>query len=259
MFSVNDVEINKSCNLLRELVVRDIKKKYRRSILGVLWSMLNPLLIMLIMSVVFSHLFRFEIQNFLLYLITGQVLFSFYAEATNFSMGAIIDNGGLIKKIYVPKYLFVISRVLSSLVNLIFTMPAVIIIILITNNAISWKIFLSLFVVILLFLFCLGVGLILSTIAVFFRDMFHLYTVILTALSYATPIFYPITIIPERYRFLLEFNPLVYYLQSFREIIYYDSIPTMYTISMCVIISCITLAIGFYFFRKKEDKFILYI
>ena len=115
-------------NLLHELVLRDIKKKYRRSVLGIFWSILNPVLIMLITSFVFSHLFRFEIQDYPLYLITGQVMFNFYSEATNFAMGSIIENGGLIKKTYVPKYLFTVSRVMSSLVNLALTLPTIILI-----------------------------------------------------------------------------------------------------------------------------------
>lgn len=259
MLSQNKFEPSKYCNLLRELVVRDIKRKYRRSVLGILWSMLNPILIMLIMSVVFSHLFRFEIHNFLVYLITGQVIFNFYSEATSFSMGAIIDNGGLLKKVYVPKYLFVISRVLSSLVNLAFTMPAVLVIVLITDNDISWRFLLFVIPIILLFLFCMGVGLFLSAASVFFRDIFHLYGVVLTAFSYATPIFYPITIIPEKWRYLLHFNPLTYYMDAFRAIIYYDKIPQYTDLGMCALLAFMAIVIGGYFFKKKQSSFILYI
>ena len=127
-------------NLINELVNRDIKKKYRRSILGILWSMLNPLLMMLITAMVFSNLFRFEIKNFALYLLTGQIIFTFYAEATNFAMGSILENGHLIKKVYVPKYLFPLSRVASSAVNLLFTLPAMFAIIFVTGQTISFKI-----------------------------------------------------------------------------------------------------------------------
>ena len=118
------LDIVKYRNLISELVMRDIKKKYRRSILGYLWSMLNPLLTMLITAMVFSNLFRFQIDNFALYLLTGQLIFTFYSEATSFAMGSILENGSLIKKVYVPKYLFPISRVSSSAVNLLFSLPA---------------------------------------------------------------------------------------------------------------------------------------
>ncbi|WP_302163364.1 ABC transporter permease, partial [Veillonella seminalis] len=123
-------------NLIEELVIRDIKKKYRRSVLGILWSMLNPILMMLITAMVFSNLFRFDIKNFALYLLTGQIIFTFYAEATNFAMGSILENGALIKKVYIPKYLFPLSRVASSGVNLCFTLPAMLVIMLYTGQPI---------------------------------------------------------------------------------------------------------------------------
>ena len=134
MFVIN---IFKYRNLVKELVLRDLKKKYRRSILGYLWSMLNPLLMMLITAMVFSNLFRFDIDNYALYLLTGQMLFTFFSESTSFSMGSILENGGLLKKVYVPKYLFPIARVISSIVNLFFTIPAMIVIMLFTGQSIN--------------------------------------------------------------------------------------------------------------------------
>lgn len=252
-------EIKKYSNLLRELVIRDVKKKYRRSVLGILWSMLNPIMIMLIMSFVFSHLFRFDIANYPMYLIVGQVFFNFYAEATNFSMGSIIENGALIKKTYVPKYLFTISRVMSSLVNLAFTMPAILFIAIVTGNPLSWHFLFSIVPIFLLFIFCMGVGLFLAAAAVYFRDMIHLYGVIIAALNYATPTFYPITIIPEKYRYVMYFNPLTHYLDAFRDCIYLDKLPSFMNISMCALMAGIMLLIGAYVFKKCQDNFILYI
>lgn len=253
------LEFYKYRNLIYELVERDIKKKYKRSILGILWSMLNPLLMMIITAMVFSNLFRFEIQNFALYLLTGQMIFNFYSEATNFSMSSILENGGLIKKVYIPKYLFPISRVVSSGVNLLFTLPAMLIIMLYTGQEISFKIFLCIIPLFLLFCFCLGIGLILSVIAVYFRDIFHLYSVILTGLNYATPIFYPKSIVPEEYLFLINLNPLYYYLEAFRDIIYKNIFPDLSVLIICMFFSIISLIIGIYFFYKKQNEFILYI
>lgn len=250
---------NKYCNLINELVNRDIKKKYRRSILGILWSMLNPLLMMLITAMVFSNLFRFEIKNFALYLLTGQIIFTFYAEATNFAMGSILENGHLIKKVYVPKYLFPLSRVTSSAVNLLFTLPAMLAIILVTGQTISFKILFCIIPLVLLFIFCLGMGLFLSALAVYFRDMFHLYGVALTALNYATPIFYPENIIPVQYQWIVHCNPIYYYLKMFREVVYSNQIPDINLIIICFFISIIALIIGGYFFNKKQNNFILYI
>lgn len=252
-------EFFKYKNLIDELVNRDIKKKYRRSILGILWSMLNPLLMMLITAMVFSNLFRFEIKNFALYLLTGQIIFTFYAESTNFAMGSILENGHLIKKVYVPKYLFPLSRVVSSAVNLLFTLPAMLAIILVTGQMISFKIVFCIIPLVLLFIFCLGMGLFLSALAVYFRDMFHLYGVALTVLNYATPIFYPENIIPAKYQWIIYCNPIYYYLKMFREVVYSNQIPDINLIIICLLISVIALIIGIYFFNKKQNDFILYI
>lgn len=252
-------DLYKYRNLIYELVIRDIKKKYRRSVLGILWSMLNPLLMMLITAMVFSNLFRFEIKNFALYLLTGQIIFTFYAEATNFSMGSILENGHLIKKVYVPKYLFPLSRVASCAVNLLFTMPAMLVIMLITGQEISFRIFACILPLFLLFIFCLGTGMFLAAFAVYFRDMFHLYGVVLAALNYATPIFYPENIVPQQYRFLVACNPLYYYLKAFRSVVYADTIPEISLLSICAVLSITALLLGGYFFSKKQNEFILYI
>lgn len=246
-------------NLIRELVVRDIKKKYRRSILGILWSILNPLLMMVITAMVFSTLFRFKIQNYILYLLCGQLLFSFYSEATNFAMGSILANGSLIKKIYVPKYLFPVSRVLSSAVNLAFTFPALLAIMIYTGAPFNWHTIFCLVPLVLLLIFCAGVGFFLSAAAVYFRDMFHLYGVFLKALTYATPIFYPENIVPQKYHFLLDWNPLYYYLHAFRTIIVDGQLPGLRLLCICSGLAFGALAMGFLFFYRKQKHFILYI
>ena len=246
-------------DLLIELVKRDIKKKYRRSVLGILWSMLNPFFTMLIMTMVFSNFFRFSITNFPLYLLTGQLMFNFYGEATNTSMESILENSSLIKKVYVPKYIFPLAKVLSSCVNFILSLPGLVLLLFITATDIKWIMVLSIIPIIYLLIFCCGVGLILSTVAVYFRDMFHLYSVLLTALSYLTPLFYPKEIIPEKYVFLLNFNPLYYFVTMFREIMYYGRLPELNNHLICIIISGIALILGIIIFFKNQKQFILHI
>lgn len=246
-------------DLLIELVKRDIKKKYRRSVLGILWSMLNPFFTMLIMTMVFSNFFRFSIKNFPLYLLTGQLMFNFYGEATNTSMESILENSSLIKKVYVPKYIFPLAKVLSSCVNFILSLPGLVLLLFITATDIKWIMVLSIIPIIYLLIFCCGVGLILSTVAVYFRDMFHLYSVLLTALSYLTPIFYPKEIIPEKYVFLINFNPLYYFVTMFREIMYYGRLPELNNHLICIIISGIALILGIIIFFKNQKQFILHI
>ena len=252
-------DIVKYRNLVVELVMRDIKKKYRRSILGYLWSMLNPLLTMLITAMVFSNLLRFQIDNFALYLLTGQLIFTFYSEATSFAMGSILENGSLIKKVYVPKYLFPISRVSSSAVNLLFSLPAMLAIMLYTDHEITITLVACIVPLILLYFFCIGIGLFISALAVYFRDIFHLYGVLITVLNYATPIFYPVNIIPEEYKFVVEYNPLYYFLSAFREVAYNNTLPSIELLSICTLFSVGALVVGAYYFNKKQNTFVMYL
>lgn len=252
-------ELLKYRYLVQQLVVRDIKKKYRRSILGVLWSLLNPLLMMVVTAMIFSTLFRFDIKNFPLYLLCGQIIISFYNESTNFAMSSIIENGSLIKKIYIPKYLFPLSRVLSSNVNLLFTLPALFLILIATKMSFPLATLSFVIPLFLLLVFCLGVGLVLATIAVYFRDIFHLYGVFLSVLGYATPVFYPESIVPDKYMFLFKLNPLYYYLKAFRQSIYDGVIPDGHLLFICLSLSVFALFIGCLLFKRYHNNFILYI
>ena len=156
--------------LLKELVSRDLKTKYRRSVLGFLWSVLNPLGIMIVLTIVFSSVFRQNIENFPVYLMCGQLIFNFFNEATTMAMNSITGNGDLIKKVYLPKYLFPVSRVCSSLVNLLTSFVALLIVILVTRMPITWTIILMIFPVLYVWLFALGIGVLLSAVVVSFRD-----------------------------------------------------------------------------------------
>jgi ABC-2 type transport system permease protein len=245
--------------LLYELVMRDIKIKYRRSFLGILWSLLNPLLMMIVITIVFSNLFKFKIQNFAVYLLTGQIIFTFFSEATSTAMSSILSNGSLIKKIYIPKYIFPVSRGLSSFVNLLFSLIAIVIMLIVTKQKISWTIILFPIPLIYLLIFAIGIGLILSAFAVFFRDLLHLYGVMLIVWNYMTPIIYPEDIVPLKYKFIFIVNPLYYIIKYFREVVLYAQIPSLKLNIICLGISLFTLLIGMIVFYRKQDEFILYI
>ena len=246
-------------NLLKQLVIRDIKVKYKHSMLGILWSVLNPLLTMLVISIVFSKVFASSVQNFPLYLISGNIIFSFFSEATSMSMTSIIGNAQLIKKVYIPKYIFPVSRNISSFVNLIFALIAVVIIMIITKVEISLAILFMPIVLILLLIFTMGFSLILTSYAVFFRDIIHLYSVLIMLLMYLTPLFYPEEIIPQQYQIFLYLNPIYYYVKSFRLTILYGQMPSLQLVLTCCAIAFSTLFIGLWVFYKKQDKFILYV
>lgn len=246
-------------HLISELVIRDIKVKYKKSILGVLWTLLNPLLTMVVLTIVFSNLFRFDIENFPVYLITGQVMFNFFSEATNMSMMSINDNAQLIKKVYIPKYIFPISKCMSSFVNLIFSLIAVLALIVFMKISINGSIVISIISLLYILMFAAGIGLILATINTFFRDTQHLYGVILTAWMYLTPIFYPVNIIPKKFEWMIAMNPLFYIIQHFRASVMYGVVPSLKLNLICLANAVIVFIIGLWIFYKSQDKFILHI
>ncbi|MDO3680299.1 ABC transporter permease [Paenibacillus ehimensis] len=246
-------------DLLKLLVMKDLKIKYKRSILGIIWSLLNPLLTMIILTLVFKELFRFNIENFAAYVISGQVLFTFFSESTSLAMSSIYSSGQIIKKVYIPKYIFPISKVLYSLVNMMFSFLAVIIVCIITDVSIKPTLIFSLLSIFYMMVFSIGVGLILSSVVVFFRDIEHIYGVLLTAWMYATPIIYPMDIMPNKFLFLLYSNPLYYFIAHFREGLLYGHIPSWELNFQCLNYSIITLLVGLYLFYKRQDKFILYV
>lgn len=243
--------------LLRELVARDIKIKYRRSVLGVLWTLLNPLCMMIVLSIVFSNLFKFDIENFPLYLLSGQVIFNFFSDATTNSMTAIINNAALIKKVYVPKYLFVLSRIFSSFINLMASITAMIIVMLATRTELHWTVILSVIPLTMIVFFSLGVGLILSAITVKFRDIMHLYSVFITALMYLTPVIYPMAVLPPWVKRIVMLNPITNILMMFRNVMFNNMLPDGWSILMGAAETMIVLLIGLKIFYNFQDQFIL--
>ncbi len=245
--------------LLYDLVSRDIKTKYRRSVLGVLWSVLNPLLMMLVLTAIFSNIFKFQIEDFPIYYLTGYILFNFVSESTNFAMNSIIYSAGLIKKVYIPKILFPLEKCLFSLVNLCFSLIAAVIVFLILGVEPHWTILLFPLPLILLFVFNLGVSLILATMNTFFRDVGYLYGVFITVWMYLTPIIYPITILPGWMQSIVRINPLTHFVEYFRNVTIYGTVPTLSENLICIAYSLTFLVIGVLVFQKKQNKFIFYI
>ena len=243
--------------LLKELVGRDIKIKYRRSVLGVLWTLLNPLFMMIVLSVVFSNLFKFDIENFPLYLLSGQIIFNFFNDTTTTSMGAIIGNASLIKKIYVPKYLFVLSRVVSSVINLMASFTALMLVMLAMRVEMHWTVILSAIPILFLVAFSLGIGLILAAITVKFRDIMHLYSVFTTALMYLTPVIYPMSILPRWLSIVVRANPITNILIMFRDVMLYGRLPSVEGIVIALVETTLALCVGLYVFYKNQDQFIL--
>ena len=245
--------------LMEQLVNRDFKAKYKRSVLGILWSFLNPLLMMMVQYVVFSTLFQSNIPNFPLYLLTGIVCFNFFNESTNMCLQSISGNAGLITKVYVPKYIYPVTRVLSSSINLMLSLIPLLLVMLITRTPIRPQVLLIVFGIFCLEIFCLGMGLILASLMVFFRDTQFIWGVLVTILNFATPIFYPESIIPARFMTLYKMNPLDHVIRFLRIVLMDGVSPEPKAYLLCLIACVVPLVLGVVVFKKNQDKFILYI
>ena len=258
-FSVQFHKFIKYKALLGRLVQRDLKVKYRRSVLGYLWSLLNPLLMMLVMTLVFSYMFRYSIPHYPIFLITGQVLFNFFNESTTMAMDSIINNSALIKKVYIPKYIFPLSRVLSSFVTFLFSLAAVVIVMIFTKTPFTPAILLFPIPLLYVLVFSIGFGMILSVCAVYFRDTRYLYSVLIMAWMYLTPIFYPLDALPAVLQPFEKFNPLYSFIECFRDIILYGQVPTCLNTFISISWCCLVLILGIVIFKRKQADFILYI
>lgn len=245
--------------LLYQLVRRDFLAKYKRSVLGIMWSFLNPLFMMTIMVIVFSNVFRFDIANFPVYVLSGQIVFSLFNEATTSAMASIIGNASLIKKVSLPRYIFPLSKVMSALINFLFSLVALLLVMVFTKTSVHLSALVVPLPVLYVFVFALGIGLFLSAEQVFFRDVGYLYNLLIFAASYFTPLFYPISIIPDKYRWIVFFNPLYHYVSIFRTVVLDGQFPSLWQHIVCILLSLTSLIMGMYAFFRKQDRFILYI
>lgn len=247
-------------DLLRLLVVKDIKLKYRRSVLGYVWSILNPLLIMSVMAVVFSAMFKRNIENFPVYLFCGQLLFNFMNSCTHVAIFSITANAPLLKKTYIPKYIFTVAKVTSGMVDLFFSLGALLIVMLVTGASFAWSNLLFPLVIVQLYIFCVGLGLFLSQANVFFRDIQYIYNAVTTAWMYLTPIFYPIDALPDQLQWIVKHcNPMYFYVAQFRDLVYLGTLPGWGIVAAGCVTAMAALLIGIWSFGRSQDKFILYI
>ena len=247
-------------DLLIELVSRNLKLKYRRSFLGYIWSILNPLLIMIVMTIVFSTMFKRSIENFPVYLLTGRLLFDLVMTSTNKAMHSITGNAPLLKKTYVPKYIFTLAAITSCLVDFVLSLGALLLVMLVTGvKPTLYLIFVPL-VALQTYIFCCGFGFFLAQANVFFRDIQYIYNAFTTAWLYMTPIFYPIDALPNKLQFIIKaLNPMYYYIAQFRDLVCYARFPGPRIFWGGWLIAFLFLFVGIYSFQRNKNKFILYI
>lgn len=248
-------EVRKYRYLVGQLVRRDILSRYKRSVLGVAWTMLNPLGTMIILSVVFSQLFK-SVESYPAYILSGLVAWNFFAQTTNAAMSGLIWGGSLLHRIYIPRTIFGISAIGTGVVNLVLSIVPLIIVMLFTHVPIQLSILFLPIPILLLAIFSLGFGLFLSALAVYFPDVSEMYQIILTAWMYLTPIIYPIEIMPASLVNLVKyFNPMYSMVQLFRLPIYNGTIPSFEEILPALLWSFGVLIIGWLFFTSKSEEF----
>lgn len=245
--------------LIRQFVIRDFKTKYKRSVLGIFWSFLNPLLMMVVQYFVFSEIFKSDIVNYPVYLLIGITSFNFFSEAINTSLNSILSNSGLITKVYIPLYVFPLSKLLSAIINYGISLIPVFIACFITRIEFKPTAFLAFFFIFCLTVFSYGLGLMLAASMVFFRDTQFLWGVFSLIWIHATPIFYPESIIPQQYKFIHYANPLYYYVTGIRSCVMDGISPEPARYLLCLAISVGVLILGSFIFRKSQNKFIVYI
>lgn len=245
--------------LIKQLVNRDFQTKYKRSVLGVVWSFLNPLLSMSVQYVVFSTLFKNDTPNYPVYLLTGIVFFNFFNEAVSTGMTAITSNASLIKKVYMPKYIYPVSKILSSMINFALALIPLLLVMIATGTPLRLSLLLLIFDILCLMGFVTGMALLLSTFMTFFQDTQFLWNVLSLMWMYLTPVFYTENIIPQEFLFFYHMNPMYQYITFARVAIIGGTSPAPTAYLWCMISSIVVLAVGAFVFKKNQDKFVLYL
>jgi len=252
-------EIFRYRELLRNLVSRDIKKRYKRSALGFLWVMLDPLLMLLIFYVIFSGLFGSSTGKYSTYVMSGIILWQFFSQGTKVASSAFLQNRNLINKIYLPKAVFPLSVVSSSLVHFIFSLVPLFIIILFSGINLSFSLLLLPYVVVIVFIFSFGIALTVSTLAVFMHDVIYIYDVLLLGWMYISAIFYPVSILPDKLQVLLSLNPLYHYISLFRACLYDTALMTTGHIVFGTFFAVLSFLVGWSIYYRNKDRIVFYL
>ena len=245
--------------LFVELVKRDFIKKYKRTMLGMAWSVFGPLLELIVLYIVFTHFFGNTTEHYIIYLFCGNLLFGFFKEATSTGMTSLLDNAEIFSKINVPKYMFLLSKNVSTLINFGLNFLVMFVFIFAENISVSWKYLLLIYPIICMIIFNLGSGLILSALYIMFRDMKYIYDIFTMLLMYLSAIFYNINAYPEPVQYLFYLNPVYTNIRYFRQIILENTIPPLSLHLLAAFYALLVLVIGALIYKKKNYKFLYYI
>jgi ABC-type polysaccharide/polyol phosphate export permease len=243
-------------NLIIQLTRRDILARYKRSLLGVAWTMLNPLGMMLVLTLAFSSILRFNVPGYATFVLSGLIAWTFFSQTTTAAMVNLVWGGGLLKRIYIPRSSFALASMGTGLVNLTLSLVPLLVVMLITRIPIRWSILFLPVPVLILLCFSVGIGLLISTWAIYFPDISEMYQILLAAWMYLNPVIYPETLLPENLRFWLQrLNPMYDIIRLFRMPIYDGRLPTLEEWLPSLLVSLAVLVIGWLVFTSKADEF----
>lgn len=245
--------------LFEELVARDFKQKYKRTALGMLWSILSPLLNLLVMSLVFTHFFGHQTPHYTIYLFCGNLVFSYFKESTSQGMRSLLGNADIFTKVNIPKYLFVLSRNVSSFINFFLTLCVFFLFCIFDKVHFGWHFFMLLYPILCLMIFNIGMGFVLSALFVFFRDTAYLYDVFTLLLMYMSAIFYTIDSFPILIQRIFLCNPVYAYIHYMRVIVLDGNIPSLQFHFLCAFYAVAMLLFGIWIYKKNNDKFLYYV
>ncbi len=245
--------------LIWALALKELKIRYKRSVLGFLWALLNPALLMLVLTLVFSKIMRFAIPHYAIFLLCVLLPWTFFAQSLSYAVESIVSNGDLIKKVSVPKLVFPMAAIVSNLINLFLSLIPHALLVPAMRHPFYWTWLYLPVPLLALTIFTLGMTFFFATANVYYRDVSHILQVLLSAWFYVTPIIYSLDFIPRNYQWIFKLNPIIYVINGFRLAVYYGMLPKAPSIIASFVCAFISLFIGFAIFNKYQDDFVFYV
>jgi ABC-2 type transport system permease protein len=245
--------------LIWALALKELKIRYKRSVLGFLWALLNPALMMLVLTMVFSTIMRFPIPHYAIFLLSVLLPWTFFSQSLSYGVESIVTNGDLIKKVAVPKLVFPMAAVVSNIINLLLSLIPLAVLVPILRHPFYWTWIYLPVPMLALAIFTLGMTFFFAAANVHYRDVSHMLQVVLSAWFYVTPIIYPIDMLPKHYQWILKLNPIIYVINGFRLAVYYGQLPHLRSIAASFVCGFVSLFIGFALFRKYQNDFVFYV
>lgn len=245
--------------LIWALALKELKIRYKRSVLGFLWALLNPMLLMLVLTVVFSVIMQAQIEHYAIFILSVLLPWTFFSQSLSYAAESIVGNGDLIKKVKVSKLVFPVAAVVSNMINLLLSLIPLVLIVALMRHPFHLTWFYLPVPLLALTLFTLGATFFFAAVNVYYRDVAHILQIVLQVWFYITPIIYSLDFFPPRYRFYFRLNPLQYFFNGFRLSVYYGLLPTPLSIAISFVLGFAALYIGFSVFRRKQDEFVFYV